>query len=651
MKTLLKIFMVLLTMHLGYTNLQAEEWNWAKQAGGVWEDSGEAICTDNQGNVYAVGKFSGIAQFGDFSIQTVGGFDIYITKMDKNGNFLWAKRAGGNGGDVARGVAVDSEGNVVVVGTYRSNNNNNATFGHIQVSGGGLFVTKLDSEGNFLWVSRTDGNVAADGFAVDLDQNDNIYVTGVFQSTVTFGNYTLNGTESSQGTAFDAAFITKLNNEGTFLWAKSIEVPEDGWLVARSYSIKADPEGNNYIAGYYDGTAIFGETTLDSYSDGTGSFNVFITKLNSEGEFVWANHATLPNDEAQAAAYAHAIAIDSDQNVYITGEYQGTPKFGTTVLAQPNYINLFVAKLNSSGQFLWALGNGADNENWGSSIVVDNEGYCYVGGKWGHWVYGYADEIQYSITFGSQTFTKNHTGPNAFVTKISSHGEYVWAKSVSTHGSPSGSYTNALAADNYNNIYATGFFLRTANFDSFSFTSFEMNDVPLVDIWVGRIGDNNPPNEMLTFSVKANSQPISNATIAINQEELATNSNGLASVTLPFASYAYTVTHPNYKTYNAEINFQEETTVNLVLESNTTSSESHLANGISLYPNPFKDVIYIANYQYVNSIMINTSTGTNVLSQPLSSNTLNTSRLNKGVYIVTVFLNNGEKQVFRLVKQ
>ena len=156
---------------------------------------------------------------------------------------------------------------------------------------------------------------------------------------------------------------------------------------------------------------------------------------------------------------------------------------------------------------------------------------------------------------------------------------------------------------------------------------------------------------VITFSVTSNSQPIENAVVTINQEELTTNSSGLASVTLPFASYSYTVTHPNYQTYNANISFQEETTVDIVLQSNNTSSGLNLVKGISVYPNPFQEAIYIDNYQFANSIAISTIAGICVLSKPLNSNIVNTSRLNKGVYIITVGLKDGEKQVFRLVKQ
>ena len=244
MKTLLKIFMVLLTMHLGFTNLQAEEWNWAKQAGGVWVDSGEAICTDDMGNVYTAGYFSGIAQFGDISIQSSGSYDIYIAKMDYAGNYLWVKKAGGSGSndDAAEGIAVDSDGNIVVVGSYSGNN---AEFGDLQVSGGGYFIAKLDSDGEFLWVTTGEDNGSAHAYAVDVDPNGNIYLTGMLQGTVSFGDFTLIGTISDMGTAIDAAYIAKLDGDGNFLWAKRIDEPEDGWLIARGHSIKVDNEGKS----------------------------------------------------------------------------------------------------------------------------------------------------------------------------------------------------------------------------------------------------------------------------------------------------------------------------------------------------------------------------------------------------------------------
>lgn len=250
------ISMIVIVKLFACISLHAEPWNWAKQAGGVWEDSGEAICTDESGNVYTAGFFSGIAQFGDLSIQTSGGNDIYIAKMDNEGNYLWVKKAGGSSDDRAKGIAVDNDGNVIVVGSYLGNN---ATFGNFQISGGGLFITKLDSDGEFLWVKTAVGTLNGNAHAVDVDPNGNIIVTGIFNGTVTFGDFTISGHETRHAT-----FITKLNSEGTYLWAKRIDEPEDGWLIARGNSIKADPEGNCYITGYYDGTAVFGSTTLNS---------------------------------------------------------------------------------------------------------------------------------------------------------------------------------------------------------------------------------------------------------------------------------------------------------------------------------------------------------------------------------------------------
>ncbi|HPX07163.1 MAG TPA: T9SS type A sorting domain-containing protein, partial [Tenuifilaceae bacterium] len=156
---------------------------------------------------------------------------------------------------------------------------------------------------------------------------------------------------------------------------------------------------------------------------------------------------------------------------------------------------------------------------------------------------------------------------------------------------------------------------------------------------------------VITFSVTNNSQPITNATITINQEELATNSIGLASVTLPFASYAYTVTHPNYQTFNANISFQEETTIEVILQPSTTHNEVNFVSSIALYPNPFNESILVYNHTNATHVEISTLSGVTVLSQPLHNNIVTTSNLNSGFYIISIYLKNGEKQVFRMVKQ
>lgn len=202
---------------------------------------------------------------------------------------------------------------------------------------------------------------------------------------------------------------------------------------------------------------------------------------------MWANHPTGKNPQAPThMAWGNSIALDKNNNPYITGYYNGPARFNTMVL--DSIAGFFVSKLNTTdGQFQWALGQSSSFSDmpegtWGTSIVVDNDDNCFVGGKWGDFAPG-------SITFGPNTYSKTHTNAEAFITKISSNGSYEWGKSISTQGDPSRSVTQALALDNAGNLFATGRFLRTAYFDSFSFTSFEMNGVPWVDIFIGKIGD------------------------------------------------------------------------------------------------------------------------------------------------------------------
>jgi len=78
---------------------QNEDWIWAKQAGGTIDDYGNSIAVDANGNIYVTGRFYGSSTFGTTNLTSSGGSDIFVAKLDINGNWLWAKKAGGTSDD------------------------------------------------------------------------------------------------------------------------------------------------------------------------------------------------------------------------------------------------------------------------------------------------------------------------------------------------------------------------------------------------------------------------------------------------------------------------------------------------------------------------------------------------------------------------
>jgi len=340
---------------IGYNN----GWEWAKQTTGLKDETCESITVDGQGNQYITGNFSGTGVFGANSINSAGETDIFIAKLDSTGKFLWAKRAGGAYYDFSNSIISDPNGNLFITGTFAGT----ATFGAINLTSEGssdLFVAKLDASGNFLWAKRAGGNNNERGKSITLDNSGNLYVTGDFRDTTMIGQTTMISSGS-----YDA-FIAKLDAGGNYVWAKKI----GGNSYDFGRSIIVDKNDNLYVTGDFSSTANFGSTTLTS----AGESDMFVTKLNSAGNFLWAKKAgsTTWDD------VGNSIAIDDSSNLYVTGHFGGFAAFGTNTINSSGSKDMFIAKLNSAGDFLWAKKAGGSSDDSGNDLVVDGSGNQFV---------------------------------------------------------------------------------------------------------------------------------------------------------------------------------------------------------------------------------------------------------------------------------
>ena len=179
---------------------QVPEWESARRAGGNGEDRGNSIAIDSQGNQYVTG-----------AITYSGNTNIYVGRRGTGGNIIMLQQAGGPSNDEGLGIAVDGAGNVYVTGQFQGY----ATFGsHSLSSSGGydIFVAKLSPEGIWVWAINPGGTGNSYGYSIALDGAGNVYATGEFRGTVTFGSSTLTVNSSSTN-----ILIVKLDASGNWL--------------------------------------------------------------------------------------------------------------------------------------------------------------------------------------------------------------------------------------------------------------------------------------------------------------------------------------------------------------------------------------------------------------------------------------------------
>jgi len=275
-----------------------------------------------------MGKASRRKSFGPYTITSSGSYDVFVAKLDSNGNWQWAKQAGGSSVDYGRGISVDSSGNSYVTGYFQGT----ASFGPYTITSSGrwdVFVAKLDSNGNWQWAKQAGGSMSEIGFGISVDSSGNSYITGWFQGTASFGPYTI----TRSGGPVDV-FVAKLDSNGNWQWAKQA----GGSSADVGRGISVDSNGNSYVTGYFRETASFGPYTITS----SGLYDVFVAKLDSNGNWQWAKQAGGSFDD-----YGVGVGVDSNGNSYITGYFKGMASFGITILTSSGYdgYDIFIAKL------------------------------------------------------------------------------------------------------------------------------------------------------------------------------------------------------------------------------------------------------------------------------------------------------------------
>jgi len=291
-------------------------YDWAKTIGGKQPDYGYDLAVDLNGNIIVVGYQASYSH---------GNYDIIVIKFDSWGEIIWQKVIGGADDDRANAIKIDSMNNIYVVGLEKSQSNGNSD----------CFVFKLNTAGELQWQKAIGGTSGDSSLDLTIGINNDIYVIG--------------GQASSTHGSFDFAII-KMDSSGEIVWQRAI----GDELYNIGYAITND--GNNiYISG----------SSLGS----TGNTNANIIKMSSDGSIIWQKQLT-STDETGFIEIAGITYNDS--NIFVTG-HQNKATFGER--------DYFLMKLDLDSNIIFSKVFGGSKEEYSYDIKIDVDGYIYLAGK------------------------------------------------------------------------------------------------------------------------------------------------------------------------------------------------------------------------------------------------------------------------------
>ena len=439
---------------VSYTH--AQEFEWVSAFQGADDVFSQDVVTDNQGSVYSVGYFYGTADFdpgaGSFDLTSTDNWDIYISKLDVDGNFVWAHMIGNDGRNRANDIAIDNDGNIYITGYFEGTVDFDPGAGtetRTSTNVIDVFVLKLDADGNFLWVRQYGSTVISEGLGVQVDNNGDVLVGGYFRGDCDFDMAGGGLTLSSSDPGNRDAFLTKHSSNGDFLWVRHMGGVEDG----RTEAITFDEDNNIYGTGFFEGTWDFDITNNPGVEleNSNGGRDIFVYKLDELGNFVWSASAGDAGDDR-----GQGITVNNSGNVFATGRFEQTVDFdpgaGTEELTSSSTTDAFIwALTNNDGAFSWVNQVDGSNNSIGFDIAADDYGGVYATGYY-----------RGMTAFDATTSIDGLGGNTIFVAKYLSDGELDWVERMGGTGNDFGFgiYVNADLE-----VLTTGYFRGDCDFD------------------------------------------------------------------------------------------------------------------------------------------------------------------------------------------
>jgi Secretion system C-terminal sorting domain len=391
-------------------------------------------------------------------------------------NFQWEREINGGGTDDLASMVVDSVGNVYTIGGFYGMVDFDPGIGTLYMGNSGytMFVYKLNPVGNLVWVKEIFGTGAAYPHSLRIDALGNVIVVGSFGGEVDFDPASTFFNITSVGS--NDAFVLKLDTYGFFLWAKTMGGASS---LAIANSVDLDIFGNIYTTGNYAGTTDFDTGVGISSLTSSGNYDIFIAKFDSIGNYIWAESM----GGSAGSDYGYSLMVSDTGNIYLTGRFEDiadmNPRVGVFNITSMGQSDIFIEKLDGSGNMIWVKSMGGVGYDYARSIVIDSSENLYITGV-------YTDSVDFDPSVAVNIIYSPSASDNAFVCKYNLLGDLVWVANMGGIGVDNG---ECIKIDSIGNVYSVGFYEFDADFDP-SASVYNLSGSGYIKTYISKLDNN-----------------------------------------------------------------------------------------------------------------------------------------------------------------
>ena len=460
-----------------------QSFEWGGPFGGAGEDVIKKMHVDANGNSYTTGYFTDTADFditsSEFNLISNGFYDVFVQKTNADGTLEWAVNVGGSMFDYGTGITTDDQGNVYITGYFDDtvDFNPGADEWLLTSQGGGdVFILKLNSDGAFMWAKSVGGADYEESTDIGVDELGNVYVLGYLYETADFDPNLGEVLITSQGAS--DTFLLKLDSAGDFVNVYSY----GGTNLDLALDMEVKNSNEIYISGFFEGTSDLDPRPSEEYfvtaTEGFAGYSIKVDGLGGITNVVLTEGGEV---------IVYAVTTDTENNVYLTGHFNGTINFDTTsgsgeyTFTSTAAYNSFILKVLADGSIAWARHLTSTDPLFAYDIAVGpNENVHTVG------YFGGTADFDPDVNDVFELTKESVNASDAFISILNSNGMFINAYQF---GGVDFIDTHQLGVDDQNNIYLAAQFGNTVDIDPNPFESTEVTAIDFRDNYLIKIVD------------------------------------------------------------------------------------------------------------------------------------------------------------------